>query len=180
MTVLDAQELLDPERFRLTYARLAQLHEGVIVAMVLHHHPSGVSISMEGLSTAPATLIWVEQTLTPAMQAAWADPRELVEAAATGVAFLLIRARTVYTIIRRSWQGSGIDFWLGFADDPTYTNRAGLEVSGMHTATRSRFNERIKRKREQVRASADLGIPLYVVVFVCDQPRAYLDREEPT
>ncbi len=95
------------------------------------------------------------------------------EFAAYGIAFLLIRDLTEYTVILRSRKGTGFDFWLGKEegeDDLHLEDKARMEVSGIRKGDESLVKARVNQKLEQVKLSDRLGLPAFVVVVEFSQP----------
>lgn len=99
----------------------------------------------------------------------WNDLQEAVEHGAYGIAFLLIRELTDFTVIERARKGPGFDYWLGH-DDGLFQRKARLEVSGIQNGSESEVNYRAKEKMKQTKPSDGQGLPAYIVVVEFNQP----------
>ena len=111
-----------------------------------------------------------EQTLR-----AWRDEQTATEYGACGVAVLLVKTFTDYTVIEQSRQGTGFDYWLGYGDDENellYEVRGRLEVSGIRKGAVQEVNKRVREKRLQTNPSDQLGLPAYIAVVEFGTPRA--------
>ena len=95
-------------------------------------HKSGVSLRVSGYRVVDYPAVWT--TPDDDVMADWSDLRETVENGACAVAILLVPLVLPYHEIRRSYQGTGFDFWM--SDEPTlgFQEKAGLEVSGIAEA----------------------------------------------
>jgi hypothetical protein len=102
--------------------------------------------------------------VTKKLLASWADMEETVEYAASGFACLLIEELTDFTLLERSRKGTGFDYWLKYKDDPLFQSKARMEISGILKGSLSNLNNRVKIKLAQVKKSAELNLPAYVVV----------------
>jgi hypothetical protein len=100
----------------------------------------------------------------------WNDIPVTTEHGAYGIAFLLIRLLTPFTVIERSRKGPGFDYWLGEEDDSLFQKKARLEVSGILCGTEGEVNSRVKQKLEQTNPSDQKGLPAYIVVVEFSRP----------
>jgi hypothetical protein len=135
------------------------------------NHSQGVELKVDGTFTAKYSVYW--QEVTDQMRRCWNDLEVTTEFAAYGIAFLLIRDLTEYTVIRRSRKGTGFDFWLGTEegeDDLHLENKARMEVSGIRKGDETLVKARVNQKLEQVKLSDRLGLPVFVVVVEFSQP----------
>ncbi len=82
------------------------------VCLALNNHPPVVQVQVDGTFTEIFTLEW-PGAISSQTRRAWNDLDEATEQAAYGIAILLIRALTPYTVIERSRKGSGFDYWIG-------------------------------------------------------------------
>lgn len=106
------------------------------------------------------------------MRRTYGDPDENTEEGACGLALLLLISLTNYTVVRRSRKGTGIDYFLGDANDFLFQNTARLEVSGIGKGTEQEIKRRVKQKKEQSEQSDHLTIPVYVVIVEFSRPVA--------
>jgi len=114
---------------------------------------------------------WVHE-IEEAILRYWNDQVEAVEQGAVGLALLITRLVTGYTVVERSVLGTGIDWWLGSTDDPLFQRKARLEVSGIMSGSTAQVDARARIKIEQTRRSDDTGLEAYIVVVEFSAPQA--------
>lgn len=113
------------------------------------------------------------QEVTPQMRRCWNDREVTTEHGAYAISFLLIQELTDYTVIERSYKGTGFDYWLGTQADEKdlpFQNKARLEVSGIRNGDLNKVNARMRTKLKQVNLSQGLGLPAYIVVVEFSLP----------
>lgn len=110
-------------------------------------------------------------TCTAQMRNAYSDFREAVEFGAYAVAITIILEFTQYTIIKRSWTGTGFDWWLGDKDDRYFRESARLEISGILRGDEVAVTRRVKQKLDRL-SKYNSPLPAYVVVAEFSQARA--------
>ena len=103
---------------------------------------------------------------------AWGDPEYTTEHGAVGIAILLAKEEIGYEVIRRSWKGTGFDYWLGDESHEPFQNKARLEVSGIRNGDTGTLNARVNQKLRQVTRSDNLELSAYVIVVEFGQPTA--------
>jgi hypothetical protein len=158
-----------------TPAQGTSCEEACLVCFADQGHPSGVTLSLRGLLTSSASVTW-PQPITPQIKRAHADLQDATEEAACGVAFLLLMRYTPYTVVERSYKGTGFDYWAGFDLDDEISTEARLEVSGiLKCNTESYFSARVRQKIEQVSISAHLKMPAYVIIVDFGEPKAHME-----
>lgn len=142
-------------------------------SICLHHHghTTGVELLIHGDFSERVRVQWVHE-IEDAMLRYWNDPAEAVEQGAVGVALLITRLLTGYTVVERAVKTSGIDWWLGIEGDPLVQRMARLEVSGILSGTDAQIASRVRLKVEQTKQSDDSGLAVYVVVVEFSAPRA--------
>jgi len=113
--------------------------------------------------------------VTEAMRRFWADPDETTEQGAYAIAILLMRALGGYTVVERACRPTGIDWWLGHADN-LYQATARLEVSGIREGDPRAINSRVKAKAKQTERSVTSGRISFVVVVEFGEPTARVVR----
>lgn len=151
------------------------LCEASSYCLTLKNHIAGVEMLIGGDSPVISHVFW-ENTITDQTRSAWNDTQELTEYAATGIALLLVEKLTGYTVIRRSFKGTGIDYWLGEKDiSPPFQNAARLEISGIIEGNDSKVNTRLKQKRKQITVSDSL-LPAYIIVVEFSKPTSHVVR----
>ena len=107
-----------------------------------------------------------------------ADPNVATEWAACAIAFLIVPRITSCTVIRRSYTGTAIDYWLGPGTKPFFQETARLEVSGIRRGTDSQLRSRISEKLRRAEKIQN-PLPLYVSVTEFGEPRSHLVRNDP-
>ncbi|KHD04987.1 hypothetical protein PN36_30190 [Candidatus Thiomargarita nelsonii] len=129
----------------------------------------GVELSVTGDLTGCFKLYWPE--VTEQMRRCWNDYEVTTEHGAYAIAFLLIRELTNFTIIERSFKGTGIDYWLGDKNALFFRKKARLEVSGIREGNQSRIKSRLNIKLKQTTRSHGI-LPAYIVIVEFSQPTA--------
>jgi len=130
-------------------------------------HQSGVELQVKGLHKTKYKLLW--PAVTTQMKNCYNDLQDSTENGAYGIAFLLLKQLTDYTVIQRSRKGPGFDYWLGKEGSPLFQDKARLEVSGILKGTAPKIANRVKQKLTQVTPS-DGTYPAYVVVVEFGNP----------
>ncbi|MBK5276937.1 MAG: hypothetical protein JJE30_18075 [Desulfuromonadales bacterium] len=130
-------------------------------------HQSGVEFQVKGLHKTKYKLLW--PAVTPQMKNCYNDLQDSTEYGAYGIAFLLLKQLTNYTVIQRSKKGPGFDYWLGKEGGTLFQDKARLEVSGILKGTASKIASRVKQKLTQV-APSDGTFPAYVVIVEFGSP----------
>ena len=86
----------------------AALAEACAVCLTSQGHEPGVELQVEGDFTGTFQLFW--QQVTDQMQRWWNYEEYTTEQAAYGVALLLIKRLTDFTVVERSRRGTGFDY----------------------------------------------------------------------
>ncbi len=153
------------------------LAEGAAFCLESNGHKTGVLLKVEGDYQTSLKLHWSEH-VDDQVKRAWNDGKEATEYGATAIALVLIKALTPYTVIERSFQGTGFDYWLGTGiyDEnllPFQQRKARLEVSGIWKEAGSNTVEaRLKIKRSQIQTITNDGMPALVIVVEFGTPKA--------
>ncbi len=164
--------------------RGSEHYEAALVCLADRNHNSGVKCDIKNINEtlAELALYWSEQ-VTEQMKNSWNDGSEATESGAVGIAILVILELTEYTIIRRSKQGTGVDYWLGYKNDSVelgenvLQGNARLEVSGIRMAERdSAIVARLRQNIEQSSKSESSRIPAYIIVCEFSRPVVYMAR----
>ena len=137
------------------------------------NHKSGVEIKIEGAFRTSFEIIWNNQ-ITSQLLRTWNNTKEATEYGAVGIAILLIERLLNLTIVMRSREGTGIDYWLGkMGKNDLPIIKAGLEISGIQEVKGSNtINARLTLKKKQVEKTKQKGIPVYIIVIEFKSPQA--------
>jgi hypothetical protein len=130
-------------------------------------HNNGVELLVSGDFTGRFKLYWPD--VTQQMRRCWNDYEVTTEHGAYAIAILLIHELTQFTLIERSFKGTGIDYWLGDKDDPFLRQKARLEVSGIREGNQSAIKRRLNVKLNQITRSGGM-LPTYIVIVEFSQP----------
>jgi hypothetical protein len=155
----------------------ATLAEAGAVCLEDQNHSNGVVLKVAGSFQAAYQIFW--DPVTTQMLNCWNDPPETTEQGAYGIAFLLIIELTEDTIIRRSFKGTGFDYWLGKKDDISklpFQNAARLEVSGIRNGD-GNVKSRVKQKINQTIQSDSTQLPAYIVVVEFSVPSSQVIKK---
>ena len=150
------------------------LNEATIYCFDRANHGNGLILTIKGGFQNSFQVIW-EDEITPQLLRTWNNTKEATEYGAVGVAVMMILELLDMTIVMRSREGSGIDYWLGeIGENNLPIIKAGLEVSGIQEATISNtVNARLTLKKKQSSKSKLLGFPIYVIVVEFKLPEAH-------
>lgn len=152
------------------------LSEAAVHCLNKNNHHTGTVLEVSGTIFKKFSVRWTE-AIDESIERSWGDSREAVEYGATALAFLLLRKLTNYTIIERSFQGTGFDYWLSttpFDDSqpPFHQRKAKLEVSGiLSERLGNSIERRLKEKVKQIEMS-DSPLPAIIVVVEFGVPKA--------
>jgi hypothetical protein len=152
----------------------ASMAQAAAVCLENQGHASGVWLAVEGTFTATFATDW-SAPVTEAMRRYWNDLEEATEQGAYGLAILLMRALTGYTVLERARKGTGFDWWLG-NDDNLFQNKIRLEVSGILQGKGWRVRSRVAAKELQTERSNSSGLTAYVVVVEFGTPTSRVVR----
>jgi hypothetical protein len=148
-------------------------HHAQAASVVFHHlgQSSGVGLTIGGDFSEVVRVEWAHEVDGP-MRRYWSDLSEAVEQGAVGLAILLVKLLTGYTVVERAVKGTGIDWWLGQSDDPLFQRKARLEASGILSGSPTKVASRVRAKVEQTRQSDSSGLEALVVVVEFSTPQA--------
>ena len=153
----------------------ANLYENCVVALHNSSHPVPVTLQVSGINTCNYSLLW-EDTFSDQLRRTYADEQSVTERAAVAVSVVLALRQTDYTVIERSRKGTGFDYMLGDGQDPLFTPKARLEVSGiMHETDGNTAEQRFRQKTVQTSQSDDTRLPAYVSIVEFSTPKAIFD-----
>ena len=154
----------------LTPAAGGRLAEAASVALERHKHQNPVTLKARGAFVVQFALEYFK--INDQMRRTYGDPDENTEEGACGIALLLLINLTNHTVVRRSRKGTGVDYFLGDANDFLFQNTARLEVSGIGKGTEQEIKRRVREKKTQTEQSDALTIPAYVVIVEFSTPVA--------
>jgi len=142
-------------------------------------HVHTINLQIQGTFSQVFAISWVD-AITEQMRRNWKDDRYTTEHGAVALALLVIRPLTGYTVIERSDQGTGFDYWLGNDDEGEDTewpfqHKARLEISGIRRGTRSQVSQRVSDKRQQSRHKGG-GLSTYVAVVEFSVPLSWVEH----
>ncbi len=162
----------------ITPAMGAALAEAGAVCLESQGHTPGIRLAVRGYRDGGYTLDW--PAVTAQALHSWDDPRLATEMGAEGIAVLLAKAEIDHDVLRRAWQGTGFDYWLGAANAEGVQGMAGLEVSGIRRGDDRAVRARIREKLQQVGQFANQQPEAYVIVVEFGMPLAEIQRYERT
>jgi hypothetical protein len=157
----------------LTPAAGLQLAEAAAVCLEERGHANEVVLSLCGKWTQQYQV--VRPDVTSQMRRCYNDPEEATEWGACGLALLLMRDLSGFSVVERSRRGTGFDYWLGDLDESAFQQKVKLEVSGIRRGNMQAIAARIGQKRRQTeRATGTEATYLAVVEF--GQPTARVEE----
>lgn len=140
-------------------------------------HHSGVVLKVERVEKELLQLEW-DEIIDQQVVRSWNDQQEATEYGATAIAVLLLKQYTDYTIVERSFKGTGFDYWLGTGKYnenvlPFEQRTARLEVSGIwKTSLTNTLAGRVRRKIRQVEQGGYSDIPAVIIVVEFHTPKS--------
>jgi hypothetical protein len=154
------------------------LSEAAVYCLNKNHHRAGTVLEVSGITFKKFAVRWTE-AVDKSVERSWGDSKEAVEYGATALAFLILRKLTNYTIIERSFQGTGFDYWLSTTpfdenQPPFHQRKAKLEVSGILTEKPGNSIERRLREKIKQIEMSDSSLPAIIVVVEFGVPKAKL------
>ena len=153
------------------------LAEGGAFCFEANGHKPGVALKVEGDYPETIELSW-SNVVDSQVARAWNDSQEATEYGATAVAIVILSKLTPYTIIERSFKGTGFDYWLGTGEYdenllPFQQRKAKLEVSGIWKESESNtVDARIRLKRQQIELAGEEGLSAFIIVVEFGTPKA--------
>ena len=146
------------------------LAEAASVCLEANAHCSPVALAVRGDYQRSASLSFLE--VTDQMRRTHGDAEVATERGACAIAILLACRLSEYTVVHRSYKGTGVDYFLGDRNDFLFQQKARLEVSGIDKGSEADIRRRKKIKLEQTRRSDALQIPAIVVIIEFSRPVA--------
>lgn len=142
------------------------------VCLEQQDHPPGVQMQVKGDCTHRVSVIWNAPDNRDQQRRSWNDEQVATENGAYGIAALLIERLTEYTVVERSYKGTGFDFWLGRKGDDTllFQDLARMEVSGVRQGDDRTVVSRTRQKAQQMKPTDDTALPGLAVVVEFGSP----------
>lgn len=104
---------------------------------------------------------------------------DITEQGAVCISVLMAKQLTDYTIIERSWRGTGIDYRLGYESDPLMQRVARLEISGIKTESATNtMSARYEQKVKQTELSDNTNLPAYISIIEFSIPKCLFNKRE--
>lgn len=153
------------------------LAEGGAYCLEMNGHASGVVLLVEGDFNEPMKLFWQDE-VNDQVKRAWNESQEATEYGATAIALMILQQLTEYTVIERSFTGTGFDYWLGTGEYdenllPFVQRKARLEISGIWKASANNtIDARVQLKRKQLEQSDATLLPGLIIVVEFGTPTA--------
>lgn len=160
----------------ITPAMGAALAEAGGVCLESQGHTPGVRLAVRGYHDSSHDLTWTPVSAQAGRS--WNDPRNATEMGAEGIAILLAKAEIGYEVLRRAWQGTGFDYWIGTLSAVGVQDMAGLEISGIRNGDDRIVRARVREKLQQVSQSVNKPQDAYVIVVEFSTPLAEVQRNE--
>lgn len=147
------------------------LYENCLVCLLKAGHSDGVAMQVKGLRNEAYNIHW-QGGMTDQMARSYQDDVETTEQGAVCLSVLMAKSLTDYTIVERSWRGTGIDYWLGYEDDPFLQRAARLEISGIRTESATNtIGVRYEQKSKQTEQSDNEKLPAYISIVEFSTPK---------
>lgn len=159
-----------------------QYYSALVVCLEYLRHEPGIQVEVRNLleSLADLKIQWSKPISEDDFRS-WGEPRNAVEYAAEGIAWLIIRKFTDYTVMERSHIGDGVDFWLGTNADAKkriFQRRARMEVKGRLRLTYdSQLRQVLREALRQTDRSDYTELPAFIVLVEFSRPLIYLVRK---
>ena len=155
------------------------LAEAGAICLDSRHHQQGVQLAVRGIRSFSYSLGWTPATAQG--HRSW-QHNQATEWGAAGIAVLLARNETPFTVVEAAMQGTGIDYWLGEESDITFQRKARLEISGIRPENDATVNDgmiagRVREKLQQTTQSDDTDTPAYVIVVEFGRPIAEVHQK---
>lgn len=154
------------------------LYENCLVCLNNAGHTDGVNLQVQGLQQDNLRLHWSGEISEQALRS-YQDDFETTEQGAICLSVLIAKQLTNYTVVERSWRGTGIDYWLGYDDDPLFQRAARLEISGIKAETPANsIRMRYEQKVNQTRLSDDTELSAYISIIEFSTPKCLFNKKQ--
>lgn len=156
----------------------ANLLENFVVVMHSVGHTPPAVLALYGQQEDSCKLSWAD-TYSQQMAKTYADIQSATERAAVCLSILLAKQITGYSVVHRSWKGTGFDYFLGDEDCDLFNVKARLEVSGIYKENNGNsIKHRFVQKCRQVERTDWMGLPAFVSIIEFNVPKAYFDIKD--
>jgi len=152
------------------------LAQAATVCLESQDHESGVELQITGETKQAGVLYWTIK-LDAATDAFWKDEKDTTKTGAEAVAIVLVRKLGGFTVIERSFQPTGFDWWLGH-DDGLFQKKVRLEVSGIRHGSSRDVSHRTSVKKKQTKQSDELRLPAWIVIVEFGAPLSRVSRRQ--
>lgn len=146
------------------------LAEAASICLEASAHISPVALLVRGDYNQTISLKFLP--VNDQMRRTHGDPDVATERGACAIAILLLSALREYTLVQRSYKGTGVDYFLGRKDDFLFQNSARLEVSGIRRGSEAEIRRRMRVKLEQTERSDASQLPAIIVIIEFSRPLA--------
>ena len=158
-------------------ASAANCYVACMVCLHRNNHSDDTLLDLTGDTADTITLKW-ENYFDEQIDRAWKDQQDATEYGAVCISAMLVKECTDYTIIERSWKGTGFDYWLGFENEIPFQKSARLEVSGIFQETAENTAEkRFQIKKKQTNQSDSSRLPAYISIIEFSNPKAIFAKK---
>jgi hypothetical protein len=145
------------------------LAEAASVCLEEQNHEICVELVVDGIFE--ELLVLERLTVDEQMRDSHYDEQEATEHGACGIAILGICCLTNLRVLKRSWKGSGCDYWIGPDKDPWFEGAVRLEISGIRKGDESTIRTRVQRKVQQTQLWGGTNLsPAFVGVVEFSRP----------
>jgi len=154
--------------------------ENSIVALEDQKHQTGCKLTLLGDNQENILINWCSDF----KRTGYTEKKKFTEKGAEAISFLLATKLTQFNVIEESTIGTGIDYWLGYAEgheqyDDLNIYHARLEISGILKETKTNnLEKRVKEKKEQAqRGDATFNyLPAYISIIEFSTPKAHFSK----
>ena len=159
-------------------ASAAHCYVACMVCLHRNNHTVGtLLLNLKGDTDATITLKW-DNYFDDQIDRAFQDQQFATEHGAVCISAMLVKACTDYTIIERSYKGTGFDYWLGFENQIPFQKSARLEISGIFQETEQNTAERrFQIKKKQTNQSDSSRLPAYISIVEFSNPKAIFAKK---
>ena len=146
------------------------LAQAAAVCLENQQHAPGVSMSVDGDYRQVFEVEW--KPATEQARRSWSDLQDATEDGACGIAAILVEELAGYTVFKRSWKGTGFDYWLSpkGLERLLFQEQARLEVSGILNGSEADVSRRLREKKAQIE-KFEIRLPGFVVIVEFGSPR---------
>ncbi|MGC4100187.1 hypothetical protein [Ferruginibacter sp.] len=146
------------------------LAEAASICLQSQNHSIPVDFPVEGYISETYSLTCLE--VNELAINSFGDLEEATQFGAMGIALAIMHHQTGWKI-KRSWKGTGFDYWLGEeSEEYPFQNKLRLEVSGDLKGTDNEIKTRLNQKLKQTEISDHLAIPACAVIIEFSNPKS--------